>query len=196
MDVWWFPTISYVKIGFIIQLKQPFINGWPWGFQGAIKQTPLSFKCQRVNSTRFTAKNIGRFLVAGRRKVSVWNTLPFHGVFRDDLDTVTRVHWRPKVFTIVVIFGVFGFLRMYYPLARGTRNHCESGWASGCFLGVAKKRPRWKFRASRQSVLRIAYRDTGNILEVLFLGICVFLLQWLLVLATDSTTKQITTRLG
>ena len=25
---WWFPTISYVKIWFIIQLKQPFINGW------------------------------------------------------------------------------------------------------------------------------------------------------------------------
>ncbi len=28
---WWFPTISCVKIGFIIQLKQPIKNGWPWG---------------------------------------------------------------------------------------------------------------------------------------------------------------------
>ncbi len=37
MDVWWFPTISHVKIETIIQLKQPFINGWPWGFQGCNK---------------------------------------------------------------------------------------------------------------------------------------------------------------
>ena len=27
----WFPTTFYIKIWFIIQLKQPFINGWPWG---------------------------------------------------------------------------------------------------------------------------------------------------------------------
>ena len=26
MDVWWFPTISHVKIWFIIQLKQPAAN--------------------------------------------------------------------------------------------------------------------------------------------------------------------------
>ena len=32
MDVWWFPTIFYIKIWFIIQLKHPFINGC-LGFQ-------------------------------------------------------------------------------------------------------------------------------------------------------------------
>ena len=31
MDVWWFPTISYVKIGNHPIDSQPFINGWPWG---------------------------------------------------------------------------------------------------------------------------------------------------------------------
>ena len=29
-------TIFYIKIWFIIQLKQPFINGWPWGSRQAI----------------------------------------------------------------------------------------------------------------------------------------------------------------
>ncbi len=35
MDVWWFPTISYIKIWFIIH-SQPVINGWLQGVPGLL----------------------------------------------------------------------------------------------------------------------------------------------------------------
>ena len=47
-------NISYIKIWFIIQLKQPFINGWPWGsrslWRTLDKLNPRDSKSSQNNS--------------------------------------------------------------------------------------------------------------------------------------------------
>ena len=44
-------TISYIKIG-IIQLKQPFINGWPWGSRINLGRVVFSNRGKRQGESR------------------------------------------------------------------------------------------------------------------------------------------------
>ena len=52
MDVWSFPTISYIKIRFIIQLKPPFINGWPWGSRCLFVFPPWRSNCVGIEAPK------------------------------------------------------------------------------------------------------------------------------------------------
>ena len=51
---WWFPTIFYIKIWFIIQLKHPFIYKWLFRVPGLNHHVP-------INSSWLYPKNVNHF---------------------------------------------------------------------------------------------------------------------------------------